>query len=154
MLMSGHKMAQRGKRWICELCTGSPGKHYLKEWLVANSCPGTVRQHAQQDRPVRVAPNQVPIGTRQIHASHRTSTMHGLVWCWRCAHVGVQLPGKARMVKLATKCVGHATPSGTTVLNRLRQGLPPKAGQTWPDGTSGGYLRRSLPPKRRRKRIL
>eukprot|EP00959_Pyramimonas_sp_CCMP1952_P197970 4140898-Pyramimonas_sp.AAC.1 len=81
-----------------------------------------------------------------IHASHKTGVAHGQRWCWKCALVALHSDGGHGRLNLLTKeCRDNITPSGETVLRRLRRGLPPKAGQNWPDGTAppnGGNILR------------
>eukprot|EP00959_Pyramimonas_sp_CCMP1952_P471342 9498268-Pyramimonas_sp.AAC.1 len=76
------------------------------------------------------------IDDKVIHPSHHVAVAHGQFWRWRCALVASHTSdGRGRPTLLANECRDRVTPSGETVLKRLRIGLPPKAGQCWPDGT-------------------
>ena len=63
------------------------------------------------------------IGTHQIPISHSALAQHrGVRWCWTCGNYSIQ-HGHG----LLRECPGRPTRGGRQVLQRLSQGMPPRA---------------------------
>ena len=133
---SGHKLAKLGGMWACRQCGQRASFSRLRKFLCSGSCSASLAPHDLiVDRPAKpTAEASTQVGTRSIHPSHYTATYAGRWWCWKCAATGTTY---AR--GLIRPCLGApSSNAGREALSRLRRGLPPKAGQAWPE-TGAAY---------------
>ena len=140
-LTAGHNMRRLGGvGWRCTLCLQGPGQFSLEDWLRAHpKCQGvSYNKRVAEGAPARVQ-GGVRVGAKTAHSSHALSVIHGCIFCTSCGATGVQTVQGGRIpAKLQKLCTGTKTVGAAYALDRIRRGIPPRAGKdAWPDGTKG-----------------
>ena len=121
-----HVLYRRADKICCAGCSNqfSAKDPNLRAWL-ATYCSSA---GSDRDRPIPLPFEEVHIGNRFTHISHRLNRYRGLVYCRKC---GCRA-GKSRLGKLCEPCLPPTEYGQASILALLQGKLPPGLDK-WPD---------------------
>jgi hypothetical protein len=140
---SGHVLSKdRRGAYHCSKCGQKAGRRTFRGWLAAGPCAGRVLRapdHIEAPGAAEGGNLGVVIGSQRTHHSHSLGWRRGVWFCTVCGGFGQAAEGvKAASKKLMAECPLAASRGGSDVLKRIRKGLPPRSGMSWPEGDDTG----------------